>query len=137
MRKVAQDVTVSPRLPDEVYVVNAAAGAEVTLPPATGSGFRYTFIVGTKLTSNTNVIQVANSDDIMQGVVIGSATSSSDSANGWVAASDSDTITMNGSATGGIVGDRVELVDVAENVWAVNGTIQQTGTEATPFSAAV
>jgi len=26
---------------------------------------------------------------------------------------------------------------VAENVWAVNGTIQQTGTEATPFSAAV
>ena len=137
MRKVAQDVTVSPRLPDEVYVVNAAAGAEVTLPPATGSGFRYTFIVGTTVTSNANVIQVANSDDIMQGVVIGSATSSSDSANGWVAASDSDTITMNGSATGGIVGDRVELVDVAENVWAVNGTIQQTGTEATPFSAAV
>ena len=136
MRKVAQDVTVSPRLPDEVYVVNAAAGAEVTLPPATGSGFRYTFIVGTKLTSNTNVIQVANSDDIMQGVVIGAA-ESDDSVNGWEAASDSDTITMDGSSTGGIVGDRVELVDVAENVWAVNGTIQQTGTEATPFSAAV
>jgi fructose-specific component phosphotransferase system IIB-like protein len=136
MRKVAQDVTVSPRLPDEVYVVNAAAGAEVTLPPATGSGFRYTFIVGTKLTSNTNVIQVANSDDIMQGVVIGAA-ESDDSVNGWEAASDSDTITMDGSTTGGIVGDRVELVDVAENVWAVNGIIQQTGTEATPFSAAV
>jgi len=136
MRKVAQDVTVSPRLPDEVYVVNAAAGAEVTLPPSTGSGFRYTFIVGTKLTSNTNVIQVANSDDIMQGVVIGAA-ESDDSVNGWEAASDSDTITMDGSTTGGIVGDRVELVDVAENVWAVNGIIQQTGTEATPFSAAV
>ena len=136
MRKVAQDVTVSPRLPDEVYVVNAAAGAEVTLPPATGSGFRYTFIVGTTVTSNTNVIQVANSDDIMQGVVIGAA-ESDDSVNGWEAASDSDTITMDGSTTGGIVGDRVELVDVAENVWAVNGIIQQTGTEATPFSAAV
>jgi fructose-specific component phosphotransferase system IIB-like protein len=136
MRKVAQDVTVSPRLPDEVYVVNAAAGAEVTLPPATGSGFRYTFIVGTTVTSNTNVIQVANSDDIMQGVVIGAA-DTDDSVNGWEAASDSDTITMDGSTTGGIVGDRVELVDVAENVWAVNGTIQQTGTEATPFSAAV
>lgn len=136
MRKVAQDVTVSPRLPDEVYVVNAAAGAEVTLPPATGSGFRYTFIVGTKLTSNTNVIQVANSDDIMQGVVIGAADTDS-SVNGWEAESDSDTITMDGGTTGGIVGDRVELVDVAENVWAVNGIIQQTGTEATPFSAAV
>ena len=137
MRKVAQDVTVSPRLPDEVYVVNAAAGAEVTLPPATGSGFRYTFIVGTTVTSNANVIQVANSDDIMQGVVIGSAADTSDSVNGWEAASDSDTITMDGSTTGGTVGDRVELVDVAENVWAVNGIIQQTGTEATPFSAAV
>ena len=136
MRKVAQDVTVSPRLPDEVYVVNAAAGAEVTLPPATGSGFRYTFIVGTTVTSNANVIQVANSDDIMQGVVIGAA-DTDDSVNGWEAASDSDTITMDGSTTGGTVGDRVELVDVAENVWAVNGTIQQTGTEATPFSAAV
>jgi fructose-specific component phosphotransferase system IIB-like protein len=136
MRKVAQDVTVSPRLPDEVYVVNAAAGAEVTLPPATGSGFRYTFIVGTTVTSNANVIQVANSDDIMQGVVIGAA-DTDDSVNGWEAASDSDTITMDGSTTGGIVGDRVELVDVAENVWAVNGIIQQTGTEATPFSAAV
>ena len=136
MRKVAQDVTVSPRLPDEVYVVNAAAGAEVTLPPATGSGFRYTFIVGTTVTSNTNVIQVANSDDIMQGVVIGAA-DTDDSVNGWEAASDSDTITMDGSTTGGSVGDRVELVDVAENVWAVNGIIQQTGTEATPFSAAV
>jgi len=136
MRKVAQDVTVSPRLPDEVYVVNAAAGAEVTLPPATGSGFRYTFIVGTTVTSNANVIQVANSDDIMQGVVIGAA-DTDDSVNGWEAESDSDTITMDGSTTGGIVGDRVELVDVAENVWAVNGIIQQTGTEATPFSAAV
>jgi len=136
MRKVAQDVTVSPRLPDEVYVVNAAAGAEVTLPPSTGSGFRYTFIVGTTVTSNANVIQVANSDDIMQGVVIGAA-DTDDSVNGWEAASDSDTITMDGSTTGGIVGDRVELVDVAENVWAVNGIIQQTGTEATPFSAAV
>lgn len=136
MRKVAQDVTVSPRLPDEVYVVNAAAGAEVTLPPATGSGFRYTFIVGTTVTSNANVIQVANSDDIMQGVVIGAADTDS-SVNGWEAESDSDTITMDGGTTGGIVGDRVELVDVAENVWAVNGIIQQTGTEATPFSAAV
>ena len=136
MRKVAQDVTVSPRLPDEVYVVNAAAGAEVTLPPSTGSGFRYTFIVGTTVTSNANVIQVANSDDIMQGVVIGAADTDS-SVNGWEAESDSDTITMDGGTTGGIVGDRVELVDVAENVWAVNGTIQQTGTEATPFSAAV
>lgn len=136
MRKVAQDVTVSPRLPDEVYVVNAAAGAEVTLPPATGSGFRYTFIVGTTVTSNTNVIQVANSDDIMQGVVIGAADTDS-SVNGWEAAADSDTITMDGTTKGGIVGDRIELVDVAENVWAVNGIIQQTGTEATPFSAAV
>jgi fructose-specific component phosphotransferase system IIB-like protein len=72
----------------------------------------------------------------MQGVVIGTA-ETDDSVNGWEAASDSDTITMDGSTTGGIVGDRVELVDVAENVWAVNGIIQQTGTEATPFSAAV
>jgi hypothetical protein len=32
-------------------VLNRAAGTTVTLPASTGSGFKYTFIVGTTVTS--------------------------------------------------------------------------------------
>ena len=44
---------------------------------------------------------------------------------------------MNGSTTGGIAGDIVELEDIATNLWSVKVLGSATGTEATPFSAAV
>ncbi len=56
---------------------------------------------------------------------------------GWVTASDSDTITLDGSTKGGIIGDEVTLTDIATNQWIVRGFLKQSATEATPFSAAV
>jgi hypothetical protein len=35
------------------------------------------------------------------------------------------------------VGEVIEVEDVAANTWLVSGMITQSGTEATPFSAAV
>ncbi len=52
-------------------------------------------------------------------------------------ASTSDTITLNGSTTGGVKGSHVELQDVASGVWRVSGFLVSTGAEATPFSANV
>ena len=52
-------------------------------------------------------------------------------------AADSDTITLNGTTTGGLVGADVELIDIAADTWFVNVRTAATGTEATPFSAAV
>jgi hypothetical protein len=52
-------------------------------------------------------------------------------------ASDTDTITMSGSTTGGVRGSMVELQDVASGIWMVRGSLVSTGSEATPFSAAV
>lgn len=118
-----------------VNMINAAAGLTLTLPPATGLGDRYTFVVGTTVTSNSVVIQVTG-DDTMSGVAI-SAADGGNSVNGWETAADSDTITFNGSTTGGILGDRVELIDVAADKWSVVIHSSSTGTEATPFSAAV
>ena len=40
---------------------------------------------------------------------------------------------MNGS-TNGIVGSRVRVTNVAENIWSVEGTILHTGNAATPFT---
>jgi hypothetical protein len=49
-----------------------------------------------------------------------------------------DTITLNRTTTGSTVkGEFVIVEDYAVNKWAVAGMIASTGTEATPFSAAV
>lgn len=117
-----------------MVTVNRAAGCTVTLPDSTGSGACFKLFVGTTVTSNSLVIQAANADDIIQGS-LGVTTDAAGVVIPTAAAS--DTITMNGSTTGGVKGSYVELVDVAENVWAVNGSLVSTGVEATPFSAAV
>lgn len=119
----------------KVITLNRAAGVTVTLPAATGSGTHLRFITGTTVTSNNNIIQVTG-DDIM----IGTATLLQDGGDTLVAfetAADSDTITMNGSTKGGIKGDFLELIDVAADTWFVRAVLTATGTEATPFSAAV
>lgn len=117
-------------------VINAAAGATLTLPAASGTGDDYLFIIGTTVTSNSVIIKVANTSDVMQGVAIQAADAGSTN-NAWETAADSDTITLNGSTTGGIRGDRIILRDVAANLWQVDIIGAATGTEATPFSATV
>lgn len=121
---------------ETILTVNAAAGLTLTLPAASGSGKKYMIYIGTTVTSNNVIIQVANASDVMAGLVV-SAADSGDTLNGWETASTSDTITLNGTTKGGVKGDRYELIDCATNLWAVNGWSSSTGTEVTPFSAAV
>jgi len=116
-----------------IVTLNRAAGITVTLPAATGTGDEYAFFVGTTFTGN-GIIQVASASDIIQGGV----SVSTDAAGVTIlAAATSDTITMNGSTTGGLKGSWIKLVDVASGVFMVSGFIVSTGDEATPFSAAV
>ena len=116
--------------------VNAAAGLTLTLPAATGTGDEYSIIVGTTVTSNNVIVQVANATDIMAGnAVIGQ--DAADTTVQFETASTSDTITMNGTTKGGIKGDRITLQDVSAGLWNVEIIGAATGTEVTPFSAAV
>ncbi len=48
-----------------------------------------------------------------------------------------DTITMNGTTTGGIEGSFVECIDIALNKWFVNGQLVGSGTLASSLSATV
>ena len=121
---------------DTVLTVNAAAGLTLTLPAAAGTGDSYEIVVGTTITSNNLVVQVANASDVMTGLCL-IAQDAGDTSVAFETASTSDTITMNGSTKGGILGDRIILKDVASGVWAVRMTVSATGTEVTPFSAAV
>ena len=116
--------------------LNVASGATVTLPAASGTGNIYRFFVQTTITSNNYIIQVANASDTMSGVAI-VANDSDNSASIFETAATTDTITLDGTTTGGLLGATCEIQDVATNKFSVVLRGAATGTEATPFSAAV
>jgi len=116
-------------------LLDRAAGQALTLPAATGSGNKYMFFVKTTITSNSTTIKVVG-NDTMAGLAI-VANDGGDTASIFETAADSDTITFDGSTTGGIRGATVELQDVAADLWSVRVVGAATGTEATPFSATV
>lgn len=119
----------------QVITLNRAAGITATLPAAVGNGARYRFVVGTTFTGN-GIVQVANASDVM----CGNATVFQDGGDtmvGFEAGATADTITLNGTTTGGLRGADIEVIDIATNLFFVNVRTAATGTEATPFSAAV
>lgn len=119
-----------------VINLSAAAGLTVTLPASTGGGDMYRFFVLTTVTSNNDIIKVANSTDVIQGTVdIGAAGGVAGVTAGTTTTS--DTITMNGTTTGGIIGSYVELTDASAGFWQLSGGLIASGTVATPFSATV
>lgn len=119
-----------------VMLLNVATGATATLPAATGTGNIYEFFVQTTVTSNGYLIKVANSTDVMAGRAY-IAQDAADTAVAFETAATSDTITLNGTTTGGTKGDTVRIQDVASGLFAVLGHLTGTGVEATPFSATV
>lgn len=117
-----------------VVTVNRAAGCTITLPASAGKGDEYIFYCGTTITSNSLKIQVANGTDTLAG---GVSISTDIAGVTMLCGGTDDTITMSGSTTGGVAGSWVKVTDVASGKWMVNGFLASTGTEATPFSAAV
>jgi hypothetical protein len=118
--------------------VGGEAAATFTLPTATGTGSVFKFVVSVINTSNY-LIKVADATDTIDGQIVitdadGTAASS------MVTASASDTITLNGTTTGGgAIGDYVEVIDIASNQYAVSGmvTCAAGSNPATMFSATV
>ena len=121
----------------KLIVLNKADGIVATLPAATGTGAVYEFIVGTSASGGSYVIKVADATDLMDGMVRTADDTGTPVPGVWVTAADTDTITLNGGSQGGLIGDTIRLVDIATNQWVVHGTLKQSGTEATPFSATV
>lgn len=138
-RVVAADATLAVTVAahdGKVVVLNRAAGVTATLPAATGSGAVFRFVVGTAVTSNNDIIKVADATDVMQGALtVTDQADGSTATFGTVAAS--DTITLNGGTTGGLVGGLITLIDIAADRYSVSGVVVGNGTEATPFGATV
>lgn len=126
-----------------VMTLNRAAGIAVTLPTAIGSGAVYKFVVGTTFTGAAS-IAVADSSDYMIGTALlfqdgGDTTAGFSTANTGTLATESDTISLFGTANaqGGIKGEVIEITDIATDIWHIRLVSDAGGTEATPFSAAV
>ena len=127
--------TVTKDLAETVIKLNRAAGSTLTLPSAIGSGRSFTIFVETSASGGSYVVQVTTTDTMAGVAILGQ--DSADTAVLFETASDSDTITMNGTTKGGLLGDQINLVDVSSGRWMVRMIGSATGTEASPFSAAV
>lgn len=118
---------------DRIVYFNDADG-DVTLPAATGSGIRFKVVIGTAATAMTITVTPDTDEEFAGG--LNGVDDDSDAAYAWKAEDNDDTISLDGTATGGKVGDWFEFVDIASGVWLVSGFITQSGgSEATPFSA--
>jgi len=117
----------------KTIVSNLAATQTFTLPASSGSGNEYEVFVNITKTGDL-VVQVANATDIMQG---GVEIATDIAGVVMPTGATSDTLTMNGSTTGGVKGSHAVFKDVATGTWRVSGFLCSTGAEADPFSAAV
>lgn len=107
----------------------------VTLPEATGTGNSYTILQGIAATSST-IVTADTANCGFHGFIMGSDTDAAGNYN-WVATGTQDTITFNGTSTGGKLYDWIRVTDVATDVWLLEGNIKQSGgSEATPLSSA-
>ena len=120
----------------KTYIFNVLTGATATLPAATGTGHVYRFIVGLTVTSNAYIVATASDDDEFRGTILQTDTDTTDTLASYpaIAADNFDAISMNGSTTGGLTGDWVEVADVGTGIWAVWGHVNGNGTVTTPIS---
>ena len=119
----------------KTVIINSATGAAITLPAMTGSGGKYRFVFGITTSSGSWTI-VATGAHLFGGVTMNTDTTAGTLFTCVAAAnaSGSTTMTFDGTTRGGRKGDWVEIEDVATGVGIVRGSLNGSGTEATPFS---
>ncbi len=113
-----------------------ADGSVITLPAATGTGMTFRFIVSVTVTSNVHSIATDSDSDEFAGHTYQVDTDTTDTVKAYpaIVADNFDLISMNGTTTGGLIGDWIELVDIVTGTWAVNFLTNGNGTVAAPIA---
>ena len=114
---------------------SAVAGPGPDLNNVNNVGATFTIINSITKTGDL-VVQVANSTDVMSGGAF-FIDDSSDNVVGFETVAASDTITLNGSTTGGVTYAKIICTVLASGLWSVSVHTGCTGSPATCFSAAV
>jgi hypothetical protein len=117
-------------------IVNAAAGLTITLPVATGSGKTFRIFVGTLLTSNSIIIDVAGSDKFYGGIFINDTGDTTAATADYFPAVGGSSVhlTLAQSVGAGKIGDWVEVTDLASVAWGVKGVLNGELDPTTPWS---
>ena len=119
----------------KIITLDRIGGTVITMPEATGSGMVIEFLVITTMTTDTTfVLPDLVNTDLQGGAII------SDSADATLStfapAATHDLVTLNGGTTGGLVGTRIQYIDIATDLWSVQITDHVgAATQATPFSS--
>lgn len=121
-------------------VLNAAAGGQIDLPEATGTGSKYRAVVGTALTSASWVFRtnVATGDRFTGGVLIDDTgdTGAVAAAAFFPAGASDEVLTLAFAATLGTIGAWVEFEDFKTGLWVVHGYLGGSADPATPWGVA-
>jgi hypothetical protein len=96
-------------------------------------GVVYTIWVPTTISTSSLKIGTDGTDKYV-GSVLSIDTDTSGAAVGFTAGASDDFINFNGTTTGGVAGTWVQIVAVAANKYMVTGTVNGSGTVATPFA---
>ena len=114
---------------------SAVAGPGPDINNLNNVGATFTIINSITKTGDL-VVQVANSTDVMSGGAF-FIDDSSDNVVGFETVAASDTITLNGTTTGGVTYAKIVCTVLASGTWSVSVHTGCTGSPATCFSAAV
>lgn len=120
---------------DRLLVINSEltnAAQTKTLPKSTGSGDKYTIVNNKVLTQS--LVVAALGADVLSGTafLLSETTTNTDV---FQTTATSDKYTFDVTTTGGLRGDRVQLVDFAAGTWLVYIEGNGSGTLATGFAA--
>ena len=120
-----------------IVITTSTISFNIALPAMTGSGDKYRIAMGASLSSATMTV-TATGKHLFGSVLMGSDDTVGTTAtfNGLVVTNSggATNITLNGTTLGGRKGDWIEIEDGAASVGLVQGCLNASGTEATPFS---
>ncbi len=125
-------------------LLDTAAGSIVTLPEIhaedvdnkieSNIGMKFYVVVSASVTSNSHVVQPANTSQFIIGGIQMMIDTTAVSEGQFADGATHLTITMNGSTTGGLIGTVLEFTAISATQWAITGLVAGSGTLATPFT---
>lgn len=114
--------------------LDQSGGTAVTLPAATGTGFKCRLVVS--VASNANTVLTLPTTDYFQGVALVNDVGDSSAAtvDAYTAGSTSNKLAPTTAGGGGAVGDYIELEDIAAAKWAIKVVFRTSTDPVNPFT---
>ncbi len=127
---------------NKTVTISSASPIAITMPQATGTGTKYRFVLQVVATATGHTIKVANATDSFTGVYMSPCTATAThmafaAVTSATTATRSDTVTLNGTTTGGAVGMIIEITDCQTGFFDFFAVDTCVSTTTTPFSAGV